>query len=313
MTKYDFVAALTADDLRGVRACPKADLHTHCFAKADREYVFQKTGRDIAPIETPLSSMDDMHSWAKTNIGTLFEGHNGRTLAIEANFVGALRDGVTRIEFGDDVWMVTQGLGSPEELVESIAQVHERLAPHVEWIPQLGLSRQCPLAALQAWMAPWLDLGFHKVLDLSGDELAQPIDVFQPLYRAAKAKGMRLKAHVGEWGTADDVRRAVELLELDEVQHGIAAADSPEVMRFLADNRIRLNICPTSNILLGRVKRLQDHPIRKLFDAGVKVTVNTDDEIVFGVGVSEEFLRLHQAGVFTAAELDLIRRWGLEP
>ena len=313
MTTLDFTAAIAAADLQAVRACPKADLHTHGFAKADREYVFQKTGCDIAPVETPLSSMDDMHSWAKTNIGTLFEGRNGRTLGIEANFVGALRDGVTRIEFGDDVWMVTQGLGSPGELVESIAQVHERMAPHVEWIPQLGLSRQCPLAALQAWMAPWLDLGFHKVLDLSGDELAQPIDVFQPLYRAAKAKGMRLKAHVGEWGTADDVRRAVELLELDEVQHGIAAAESPAVMRFLADNRIRLNICPTSNILLGRVKRLQDHPIRRLFDAGVKVTVNTDDEIVFGVGVSEEFLRLHQAGVFTAAELDLIRRWGLEP
>jgi adenosine deaminase len=59
------------------------------------------------------------------------------------------------------------------------------------------------------------------------------------------------------------------------------------------------------------VARLQDHPIRKLFDAGVKVTVNTDDAIVFGVGVSEEFLRLYQAGVFTAAELDLIRQWGL--
>jgi adenosine deaminase len=57
---------------------------------------------------------------------------------------------------------------------------------------------------------------------------------------------------------------------------------------------------------------LEDHPIRKLFDAGVKVTVNTDDEIVFGVSVSEEFLRLYQVGLFTAAELDLIRRWGLE-
>jgi adenosine deaminase len=108
------------------------------------------------------------------------------------------------------------------------------------------------------------------------------------------------------------VQRAVEVLELDEVQHGIAAADSPTVMRFLADNRIRLNICPTSNILLGRVARLQDHPIRRLFDAGVKVTVNTDDAIVFGAGVSEEFLRLYQGGVFTAAELDGIRRWGLE-
>jgi adenosine deaminase len=63
---------------------------------------------------------------------------------------------------------------------------------------------------------------------------------------------------------------------------------------------------------LGRVARLKDHPIRKLFDAGVKVTVNTDDALVFGVGVSEEFLGLYQAGVFTAAELDVIRQWGLE-
>ena len=299
-------------DVAAIRRCPKADLHTHNFAKADRAYVLEKTGRDIVPLTTPLASMDGMHAWAKANIGDLFAGPEGRTLAIEANFVGALRDGVTRIEFGDDVWMVTQGLGSPRDLVDSIAQVHTRLAPHVEWIPQLGLSRHCPLAFLQEWMAPWLDLGFHTVLDLSGDELAQPIEVFKPLYRAAKRKGMRLKAHVGEWGTADDVRRAVEVLELDEIQHGIAAANCASVMRFLADQQIRLNICPTSNILLGRVARLEDHPIRKLFDAGVKVTINTDDEIVFGVGVSEEFLRLYQAGVFTAAELDVIRNWGLD-
>jgi adenosine deaminase len=102
-----------------------------------------------------------------------------------------------------------------------------------------------------------------------------------------------------------------EVLELDEVQHGIAAAESPSVMRFLADHQIRLNICPTSNILLGRVARLQDHPIRKLFDAGVIVTVNSDDAIVFGAGVSEELLSLYQVGVFTAEELDQIRRWGL--
>ena len=118
--------------------------------------------------------------------------------------------------------------------------------------------------------------------------------------------------HNHGFAAADREYRAVEVLELDEVQHGIAAAESPAVMRFLADHRIRLNICPTSNILLGRVKRLEEHPIRKLFDAGVRVTVNTDDAIVFGVGVSEEFLRLHRAGVFSAAELDMIRQWGLQ-
>ena len=308
----DFASAIARGDLEAIRACPKADLHTHQCAKADRAYVREKTGRDVVPVTTPLSSMEDMHAWVKANIGDLFEGAGGRKLAIAANFVGALKDGVTRIEFGDDVWMVTRGLGSPQDLVHSIQEVHARMAPEVEWIPQLSLSRHCPLTSLQTWMAPWLELGFHTVLDLSGDELAQPIEVFKPLYRAAKNKGMRLKAHVGEWGTADDVRRAVEVLELDEVQHGISAAESAHVMRFLADHRIRLNICPTSNLLLGRVKRLEDHPIRKLFDAGVKVTVNTDDQIVFGVGVSEELLRLYQAGVFTAAELDQIRRWGLE-
>jgi adenosine deaminase len=64
---------------------------------------------------------------------------------------------------------------------------------------------------------------------------------------------------VGERGDADSVWRGVEELELDEVQHGIAAADSPAVMRFLAERRIRLNICPTSNLMLGRLETLASH------------------------------------------------------
>jgi adenosine deaminase len=127
----------------------------------------------------------------------------------------------------------------------------------------------------------------------------------------AKDAGLRLKAHVGEWGDANSVQRAVEELELDEVQHGIAAAQSTSVMKFLADNRIRLNICPTSNVLLGRIESMAEHPIRKLCDAGVNVTVNTDDVLVFGQGVSEEFLNLYRAGLFSAAELDVIRQNGL--
>ena len=312
MTTTSFVCALESDDLAAVRACPKADLHTHGWANADKEYLQERTGRCIEPVQRPLASMDEMHVWAKANIGDLFDGQAGRALGIEASFVRARKDGLARIELGDDVWMITQGLGSPRELVDSILEGQARIAPGVEWIPQLGLSRHCKLEWLTQWMAPWLELGFHKTLDLCGDELAQPIEVFKPLYRAAREKGMRLKAHVGEWGTADDVWRAVEVLELEEVQHGIAAAGSPAVMRFLADHRIRLNICPTSNLLLGRVARLEEHPIRRLFDAGVMVTVNSDDALVFGVGVSEEFLKLHQAGLFTAQELDLMRRWGLE-
>ena len=63
--------------------------------------------------------------------------------------------------------------------------------------------------------------------------------------------------------------------------------------------------------MLGRVESLAVHPIRKLYDAGVRVTINTDDILVFGQSVSEEYLNLYRAGVFTAAELDQIRQNGL--
>lgn len=173
------------------------------------------------------------------------------------------------------------------------------------------MARQVDVPIQMRRLAPFLELGFYRTLDMSGDELAQPIENFKPIYRMAKAAGLRLKAHVGEWGDADSVERAVEVLELDEVQHGIAAAESKAVMRFLADHRIRLNICPTSNVMLGRVESLAVHPIRKLFDAGIEVTVNTDDILMFGQSLSDEYLNLYRAGVLGAAELDRVRQTGL--
>lgn len=310
----EFADALEAGDIDALRGCPKADLHNHGAACGHRGFLRERTGVDIAPLTAPLRSMDEMHAWFAANIAPAFatqERRAARLLGYEAAFVQALSDGVTRIELGDDVWAITQGHGTAAEMRDSLVALHARIAPGIEWIPLLGLSRHCSFRALDLWLAPFLELGFHKSFDLSGDELAQPIEVFVPLYRKAKAAGLRLKAHVGEWGTAADVARAVELLELDEVQHGIAAADDPGVMRMLAGRGIRLNVCPTSNVMLGRVESLAVHPIRRLFDAGVTVTVNTDDVLFFGNGVCEEFLALHRAGLFTAAELDRIRRNGL--
>jgi adenosine deaminase len=306
-----FAAALMSGDLARVRAWPKADLHNHGGLSGDRQFIRARTGRDIAPVAQPIASMSEMHQWVAENLGQVFTGVEGRLLAFEAAFALAVRDGVTRIEMGDDVWAITQGFGEPRAMFASLQDLHGAVAPRIEWIPLLGMSRHCSIRALDAWLGPFLEVDGYRSIDLSGDEHAQPIEAFAPLYRNAKARGLTLKAHVGEWGTADDVWRAVELLELDEVQHGIAAAASPHVTRFLADNRIRLNICPTSNLLLGRVGSLAEHPIRALFDAGVVVTIASDDALVFGRSVSEEFLALHQAGVFTPAELEIIRVNGL--
>ena len=78
-------------------------------------------------------------------------------------------------------------------------------------------------------------------------------------------------------------------------------------MRWLAERGVRLNVCPTSNVMLGVVPDLAGHPIRRLYDHGVAVTVNSDDLTVFGQSVSDEYLNLYRAGVFTADELDAIR------
>jgi adenosine deaminase len=307
-----FITALEAGDLAGVRRAPKAESHTHGPFGGDRAWLAERTGQDIAPLTRPLASMDEMHAWIDANLADLFKGRDGRRLGWEGAFARARRDGLTRVEFGDDVWMISQGVGDAAQLHADIEAARREIAPDIEWVPQLGFSRHCKESWLWRWLTPFLESGGWRALDLSGDETAQPIEVFQPLYRACKAHGLRLKAHVGEWGTADDVWRAVEVLELDEVQHGIAAGGSATVMRFLADQAVMLNVCPTSNLLLGRVARLEDHPIRALYDAGVRVTINSDDALVFGVGVSEEFLALHRARIFTATELDQIRRWSLE-
>ena len=84
-------------------------------------------------------------------------------------------------------------------------------------------------------------------------------------------------------------------------------------MRWISDNHIQLNVCPTSNVILDAVPDLVSHPIRILFDNGVSVTINTDDLTIFGQSVSKEYRNLYRAGVFSAQELDIIRRASLIP
>ena len=302
-----FQTALRAGDLEALRRCPKADRHVHGIGGGSRAYLRKCIGHDIAPVTGTLALMAEMHAWTDEHLAPHFSGAEGRELAFEATFAQARLDGVSLIEFGEDAWGLTLHHGDPQGMWRMLERAHAHGGPEVGWIPQLGVSRHCPVPAIEYWMAPLLELGVFRTLDLSGDEFAQPIEAFVPVYRRAKAAGLRLKAHVGEWGTADDVLRAVKVLELDEVQHGIAAAGSLRVMAELARRGVRLNTCPTSNLKLGRVASLRDHPIRRLHDAGVRVTVNTDDPLVFGCSLSGEFLALFEAGLFSAEELDELR------
>ena len=309
----NFIHALRQKNLEKVRAFPKSDLHNHFVLGASRAYLREMTGIQIEPIKSPLSSMDGMHAWNRENLGERFNTPDMRKLLIRAAFQQAKDDGITVLEIGEDVW----GLGEffhhdTAELVEAFAAARREIAPHIELRLQIGLSRHCPIEYLEDCLSYfWGNKAFYSI-DLYGDEFAQPIENFKAIYRRAKKEGLRLKAHVGEWGTAGDVRRAVEELELDEVQHGISAIHDESVVRFLADHHIRLNITPSSNVLLGRVSSMADHPIGPLYRSGVDVTINSDDILIFDSDVSKEYLRLYGSGCLSAEELDSIRHNGLQ-
>ena len=132
------------------------------------------------------------------------------------------------------------------------------------------------------------------------------------MYRKAEKYGLTKIVHVGESGSADDVRRAVEILGLDEVHHGIGAATSKDTMRFLADNHIQLNVCPSSNVMLGYAKDYEHHPIKTLVENGVEVTINTDDLLIFNSSIENEYLLLYKAGTLSVDQLEEIRLRGLK-
>ncbi len=308
----NFIEAIKQENIDVIRKCPKADLHNHFVLGGSRKYLLEQTGRAIQPIKKPLASMDEMYAWNAENLGKAFDSPEGRRLLIKAAFEQAKEDGVTILEIGEDVWGLGEFFhGKIDELVAAFEKAHQEIAPEIELRLQIGLSRHCDIGYLEDCLSHfWGNKAFYSI-DLYGDELAQPIENFKSVYRRAKSEGLKLKAHVGEWGTAEDVRKAVECLGLDEVQHGIAAVEDSNVVRFLVDNNIRLNITPTSNYLLGRVKDLKSHPIAELYRNGVDVTINSDDVLIFDSDVSKEYLRLYQSGCLSAEELDDIRRNGL--
>ncbi len=307
-----FIDALKSENIDQIRTFPKADLHNHFVLGGNRDFILEKTGYEITPIAGTLKSMSEMDAWSSKYIGNRFNSAEGRKLLIDATFAQAKYDGVTVLETGEDVWGLGEFFNNDiEELISTFKEANTRIAPDIELRLQIGLSRHCPIDYLMDCLLHfWGHKEFYSI-DLYGDELAQPIENFIPIYEKAAENGLVLKAHVGEWGTAQDIVTAVKVLHLDEVQHGIAAVADEDVIDFLTESKVRLNITPSSNVLLGRVPDMAHHPIVQLYRKDRDVTINSDDVLIFDSDVSREYLRLYQAGCLTAEELDEIRLNGL--
>lgn len=313
MNSHKFKIALSESDLESLKVIPKSDLHNHFVLGGCREFLFKSTGKFIQPTPEILTSMEQMHRWHSINMGNLFSCIEMRKLLIDATFVQANQDGIRILEIGEDVWGLNEYFDNDIDiLINAFKESNTRYAPDTELRLQIGLSRHCSIEYLERAIEPfWGRKEFYSI-DLYGDEFSQPIENFKNIYKKAKNNGLKLKAHVGEWGTAEDVCKAIELLELDEVQHGIAAASNDYSMQLLKERGIRLNITPTSNIKLGRVESMRSHPIKKLLENEIDITINSDDILIFDSVVSNEYLQLYEHQVLNADELDQIRLNGLK-
>ena len=125
-------------------------------------------------------------------------------------------------------------------------------------------------------------------LGLGGDE-NQPVDELAPVFRDAVEGGLHSVPHAGEAGGPENVRRALDLLGAERIGHGIRAMEDDDLVAELRDRNIALEVCPTSNVVTGVVASLEEHPFTRLRDAGLTVTLNSDDPGMFASPLSGEY------------------------
>jgi adenosine deaminase len=148
--------------------------------------------------------------------------------------------------------------------------------------------------------------------DLAGPEEQYPDPLLhRASFEAARAGGLRITLHAGEWGGAAQVRRALAL-EPERIAHGSPAIDDDELCQALIDRSVALDLCPTSNVQAGIVPSLEAHPLARLHRRGVPVTLSTDDLTVSDVTLTEEYARAIERIGLTPTELWAIDRGALD-
>lgn len=158
---------------------------------------------------------------------------------------------------------------------------------------------------------PVFDLAAERIgegvvaIGLGGDEVRGPAIQFADLFREARDRGLRLTCHAGEIAGPESVWQALEI-GAERIGHGIRSIDDPKLVEHLSSRRVPLEVCITSNVRTGAVSSLAEHPVKRLYDAGVPIILSTDDPALFACTLTSEYELARREFGFTSQELGAI-------
>jgi adenosine deaminase len=192
---------------------------------------------------------------------------------------------------GGDVGAWREYLTAIREAADAAEAAHGiTLRGIITCIRHFGPERARPIARCAAETAGDWIVGFG----MAGDELKGKPGDFLWSFDCAREAGLRITVHAGEWGGAQSVRDALDALNPERIGHGVQAIEDLALVDRLAEDGIVLECCPGSNVFLGVFKDWRSHPIEKLRERGVKVTVSTDDPPFFGITMTSDYENLNR-------------------
>lgn len=311
MESIKFIEALKSRDLETIKRISKSDLHNHSGLGMRFPEFKSWCGIELTPPPRIMDGLNGLDQY----IGEVTMEHvlnrKGVEYCLKSTIEAAIEDGVTILETSIDCCNI-QYYDEVSEFFSFIKKCRNDYISQIDFRPELGVFKGLSPKLWETYVKQCIESGVFDSIDLYGDEHILQLDIYKQYFKNCKDKGIKTKIHIGEFCGPQEILKIIIKLEPDEIQHGIQSYQSDKLMSLIKEKNIRLHICPTSNVVLGAVEALENHPIRKLFDAGVKVTINTDDLLLFDSSVSEEYLKLFNEKIFTAEELDTIRLYGLE-
>lgn len=300
-----FYKGLAEGDTSLIEQVSKSDLHAHSTRSGKLSYFEEKYHTKIDTQPT-FSSIEDMSKWYDENIKTLFSSEEESfDERLRSAFIAAEEDNIKKLILSFGVGNIEIFKGNIDKYIGRIEELRKGNYTG-QFIPELCLTRGW---GNDHYYKEIIDKGYFKSVDLVGNE-SLGVDAFVDVYKYAKDNGMILKCHVGEFESSKFIDEAITKLNLDEIQHGLSMVKDKNLMRKVRDHNIQVNLCPASNIALERVKEYS-YPLRILLDNGIKVTVNTDDLLLFDKTMSQIYMDLYKTGLFTIEELNEIRMNGL--